>query len=144
MPLEPYDPAAHYDLIAGWWRAHDDSVCLPADVLPPTGVVVLEGGSPIAASFLYLTNANAAHLAFTVTAPGLRPMRAVRAARQAIAGAIVLGRRCGAKMIWSTTDNAVIDRLAVREGFRRATPHHNHFLLLDSTLSSDLLGKDET
>lgn len=140
MRPEPYDQAAHYGLIASWWKEHG-SEPLPADVLPPRGVVIVDGERPIAASFCYLMDGcSAAYIAFTVTEPNLRAALCVRAAQAAIEGAIEIARDAGCKMIWSATTNAVVDRIYTeRCGFTRSTPHQNYFQMLDPAVSHEML-----
>lgn len=128
----------HYPLVAAWWRARGNEA-LPADVLPPTGSVVIDWGCPIAASFCYISG-KVAFIAFTVARPDLPPRLAIRASTRAITDAIDLARTAGCTLMWSTTEHPVIDRIYRRStAFRRTTPHHNYFLIADDALSFDML-----
>lgn len=145
LELDPYPYAVfmHYDTIAAWWKARGDT-CLPEDVLPATGAVVTRDGEPIAACYLWLTNAYAAYIAFPVTAPGLSPRVALRAVEMAVDGAIACARKEGCKMIWGAAENRGVDRIFQRKGLVRTSPPlHNYFMLLDPSISSDMLVGDE-
>lgn len=139
---EAYDPAKHYRPLASWWEARGDK-CLPADVLPPTGTVVTRDGAPIAACIVWLTNAKAAHIAFPVTAPGLKPREALRALTVCVEGSIEIARKAGCTMIWGSAENRGVDRIFQRAGLIRTTPLHSYFMLLDPAVSHDMLvGED--
>jgi len=144
LRLEPYEASKHYALIASWWRAQADAKCLPSDALPPTGVIVTRDGRPIAACFVYLcTGTTAAYLAFPVCAPALRAGVSLPAIKLAVRGALDLARHAGCKLVWSATENMMIDRTLARVGFTRTTPHHNYFMLLDQAVSHDMLVGDD-
>ena len=137
-----YDAARDYPLIASWWEARGNE-CLPADVLPPTASLVMLRGKPVAACFIWLTNAKAAYLAFPVSAPELVSHAAYRAVGLAIEGAIGIAREAGCQMIWAATSSRSIDRLYDRAGLTRSSPHTNFFMLLGREgLSSDMLTED--
>jgi hypothetical protein len=139
--IKRYDAARHYPLIASWWEARGN-VCLPADVLPPTGSVAMVRGKPVAACFIWLTNAKAAYLAFPVNAPELSPRTAYRAVGLAIEDCVRIAREAGCEMIWAATSSRSIDRLYDRCGLTRSSPHTNFFMLLDQGMSHDMLTED--
>ena len=137
--IKRYDVKQHYSLIASWWKARDNE-CLPSDVLPPTASLVMQGGKPVAACFIWLTNAKAAYLAFPFSAPELSAHAAYRAVGLAIDGAIAIAREAGCQMIWAATSSRSIDRLYDRAGLTRSSPHTNFFMLMgQDSLSSDML-----
>src|SRR5258707_1169109 len=138
LRLQRYAAARHYALITSWWKARG-SECLPADILPPTASLVVQGAKPVAACFIWLTNARAAYLAFPVSAPELSPHTAYRAVGMAIDGAIAIGREAGCHMIWAATASRSVDRLYSRAGLVRSSPHTNFFMLTRPELSSDML-----
>jgi hypothetical protein len=138
MQLEDYDAARHYGIFAQWWRARGDE-CLPADVLPPTGVVVTRDGEAIAACLVWLTNAKTAHVAFPIDAPGLSPIAAYKAISMAIDGVIALAFRSGCKMIWASAENRGVDRIFKRAGLIRTTPLNSYFMFSDPTIRNDIL-----
>ena len=138
LRLQRYDAVRHYALIASWWKAHG-SDCLPADVVPPTASLAVRRGKPVAACFIYLTNASCAYLAFPVSAPELSPHAAFRAVGLAIDGAIAIGREAGCQMIWAATTSRTVDRLFGRAGMTRSSPHTCFFMLTKPELSSDML-----
>jgi len=136
---EAYEAAQHYQHIAAWWAVRG-SACLPVNVLPPTGSVVIRGDDEaVAACLIWLTNAHAAYLAFPVSAPDLEPRLAYRAVGLAIEGALTVGRDAGCRMIWATTASRGIDRLYARAGLVRTSPQGNFFMLIGSSLSADML-----
>jgi len=140
LRLEPYEADKHYPLIAAWWQGHDNA-CLPVDCLPKTGAIaVSDNDGPVAASFCFLSNSAVAFLAFPICQPGLPARTALKALAIAINGAVAIARVSGAKMIWSTTENGVVDHVYTKvAGFKRSTPHTNYFLLLDPTICPDML-----
>jgi len=141
LRLKRYDAARHYSLVASWWKARGNE-CLPADVLPPTASLAMLGGKPVAACFIWLTNAKAAYLAFPVSAPELAPHTAYRAVGLAIEGALEIAREAGCQMIWAATSSRSIDRLYDRAGLTRSSPHSNFFMLMGQDISSDMLTED--
>jgi len=141
LRLKRYDAARHYSLVASWWKARGNE-CLPADVLPPTASLAMLGGKPVAACFIWLTNAKAAYLAFPVSAPELVPHTAYRAVGLAIEGALEIAREAGCQMIWAATSSRSIDRLYDRAGLTRSSPHSNFFMLMGQDISSDMLTED--
>jgi hypothetical protein len=142
LRVKRYDAARDYPLIASWWAARDN-VCLPADVLPPTACLTVNGrGTPVAACFIWLTNAKAAYLAFPVSAPELAAHTAYRAVGLAIDGALEIAREAGCQMIWAATSSRSIDRLYDRAGLTRSSPHSNFFMLMGSGMSSDMLTEE--
>lgn len=142
LQLKRYNAARHYPLIASWWEARGN-VCLPVDVLPPTGCLAVSGdATPIAACFVWLTNARAAYLAFPVSAPGLESRTAHRAISRAIDGALRIARDAGCQMIWAATSSRSIDRLYDRAGLVRTSAHSNFFMLIEPGMSSDMLTEE--
>lgn len=143
LRLEPYDPARHYADVASWWAARGDK-CLPADVLPPTGAVAYDGEEVVAACSLWLTNAKAAHLAFPIVKPDLRPIIAFRAVELVVAECIAIAQRHDVTMIWGTAEHQGVDRIFTRAGLSRVTPQLNsYFLFLKPEVSHDILVGEE-
>lgn len=138
LRLESYDAQRHYPLIASWWKARG-SASLPAGVLPPTGSITMQGSTPVAACLVWLTNAQAAYLAFPVSAPELDARTAYRAVSLAIEGAIAIAREAGCQMIWATTASRGIDRLYGRAGLTRTSQQGNYFMLIGEGASPDML-----
>ena len=82
MIARPYSPL-DWDVIAPWFEARPGWVAKDlALLLPPNAWVVEDGGVPIAACWLYLTDANVALLEWSVTRPGtgLKGLRALELA----------------------------------------------------------------
>jgi hypothetical protein len=68
--IRAYD-AGDFDLVTGWWLAHDGQR-RPEAILPKCGVVCLMNGKPVAALFLHMDNSCGMCLAeHAVSAPGL-------------------------------------------------------------------------
>lgn len=132
-----YQPV-DYQFVADWWKAHG-SEALPADVLPPTGVIVTRDGQPIAASFCYLSNARAAYVDFTVAKPGLPAILSLRAAQRAVEGAVAIAREAKCLMVWTLTAHRAIQRIYADMGFKPTSPQQHYYLLLDQSVSPDML-----
>lgn len=143
LRLEPYKAKQHYDIIAAWWKARD-SEALPVDVLPDTGAVVTRDGDMLAYTACFLANAKFGFVAFTIAKPDLSMRETIEACALAVNGAISMAKLKGCKVIWSTTENQFLDRLYLHHtAFKRTTPHHNYYALLDPDLSIDMLDGEE-
>lgn len=139
LRLEPYRREEHYRLLQEWWRARGDE-CLPADVLPETGSVAVSSRGPIAICSIWLTNSRMAHLAFPIAAPDIPLLEAYRAVEMVIQGSVEIAREAGYRAIWATAENRGVDRiLTKRAGFVRASPINSYYLLIDKTVSPDIL-----
>lgn len=142
LRLEPYNADKHYATLAAWWRARGD-VCLPADVLPPTGAVVTRDGEPIAICAVWLSNARMGYVAFPITAPDLTPRVAYAAVEMSIKGAVDIAKLAGCRLIWGAAENRGVDRILRKVGFTQTTPLNNYFIALDPAINHDtLVGKD--
>ena len=83
--VEPDDHA----FLREWWEAHAPGTEFPVGILPPLGVLVVDGDGPVAALWCYESyGVGVAFLEFAVSRPGLSAAAAA-AAFQAAADACV-------------------------------------------------------
>ena len=87
--------------IKKWWEAWPEWVSPADDFLPETGVVVESNGKPVAAGFIYLTNAKVALLEWIVSDPEYREKNRKQALELLITGAEGIIKDLGYKYSFS-------------------------------------------
>lgn len=111
-----------YQALRGWWHGHGQP-SVPKSVLPECGVVVVEGKKRLAAVWLYMDNTRAiGWLAWLVTNPGISPMLAAKAIKEALGASEAVARSQNRKLLFTMTERASLGRLFQREGF---VPNHS-------------------
>jgi hypothetical protein len=80
MTTRLIDNLADYPIVSPWWVAHQ-GVTVPANILPPVGVMVVDdNGAPMAAAWLYMAvGVGVAWMSWSVTNPSLPAQQRVRA-----------------------------------------------------------------
>lgn len=72
MTIIPYSPEQHGELVSAWWRSHRGTA-LQVNMLPPAGVVAVDGHGPCAALWLHLSvGVGVGFLENPVSRPGMR------------------------------------------------------------------------
>ena len=87
--------------IRKWWEAWPEWVSPADDFLPETGVVVESNSKPVAAGFIYLTNAKVALLEWIVSDPEYREKNRKQALELLITGAEGIIKDLGYKYSFS-------------------------------------------
>lgn len=113
---------ADYEIAHEWWRAHGRGH-LEQYMLSPLGLVVEDGGVPIAMGFVYFTNSFFSQLGWCVTKPGLGPKARTAALVRLYLSAENLARLHGYKAIQMLSDQPTLTKLALGCGWTKMTPH---------------------
>jgi len=87
--------------IRKWWEAWPEWVSPTDDFLPETGVVVENNNKPVAAGFIYLTNAKVALLEWIISDPEYREGNRKQALELLITGAEEIIKDLGYKYSFS-------------------------------------------
>ena len=87
--------------IKKWWEAWPEWVSPSDDFLPETGVVVENNNKPVAAGFIYLTNAKVALLEWIISDPEYREDNRKQALELLITGAEEIIKDLGYKYSFS-------------------------------------------
>ncbi len=87
--------------IRKWWEAWPEWVSPTDDFLPETGVVVENNNKPVAAGFIYLTNAKVALLEWIISDPEYREDNRKQALELLITGAEEIIKDLGYKYSFS-------------------------------------------
>lgn len=116
--IVPYDAAVHFEFISKWWELYYGKIDMPVDCVPPTGAVAMWKGKPVAAAFIYQTNAKMAMIHLPVVDPELGAGRRVFFLRSVIDGAIEMAKAWldGKGFIWCCTDHSVVARVYRERG----------------------------
>lgn len=129
--METVRPITSDDLatIREWWL-HRDEGTMPAEILPPDGVVAVDaGGEMLAAGWAYFpAGAAVVMLDWFVVRPGMRARDTRRALRAVLAALEGLARRAGAKWVMGATAFRAFAREAEACGFSEAGPPCIHLV----------------
>lgn len=98
------DLEQHYPLIAGWWAKHQWAI-IPKECLPQTGLIAVQGETPLAAAFLYRTDSAMGWLEFMVTNPDANPITRARGLKEVIKRLSSEAPHLGIKCLFSSTVN---------------------------------------
>lgn len=121
--LAPYREAEHYPLLTQWWAGHGVPA-VPPRWLSPLGVVAYdgppsEGGTALAACFLYPTIAPAVGMMEQLVSNPAAPKRLQARALDAVMHELLeIGRANGMELVTAMTERPHVERRAARHGFK--------------------------
>jgi hypothetical protein len=113
-----------YIKIIPWWTFRQKAV-VASEYLPETGILVESDlGEPLAASWLYVTNSNAALIDWTMTNPDAPIRERSKAVKVAISALESLARDLGIRCVFGISGSRGLARTMERLGyFRSRLPH---------------------
>tara|TARA_Y100000361_G_scaffold129042_1_gene124273 strand:- start:98 stop:562 length:465 start_codon:yes stop_codon:yes gene_type:complete len=124
-----------YDTLVKWWNDWNFGV-VPKECLPPDGIIVEVGGTPICAGGLYIgVGTQFAFMEWIVTDKTADKRQVHKALKLCVDGLVELAKTKGMKLIYTATKE--------RELHKRYTKYHD-FLLAETnvhTFLRDLDGK---
>lgn len=116
MTVREYNPETDAAMISTWWF-HRHGEEFPVALLPPVGVVVLEGTQAVAALWLYMTvGKGVAFPEWPVGLPGRTQKQAAEAFALALEAAETIGRAHGYNVFLVNTLPSIA-RVLKREGY---------------------------
>ena len=122
-----YDPETHFGIINDWIKARgagDDGI--PAELLPPVGVVVEIDGEPAACCFAFMAvGVGAAFLEFAISRPGMALTDSKRCLVHAVEALEACLRELDYSVVFVTTRPGMAATLGEHLGY--------HFLERNST-----------
>ncbi len=122
LTYELYEQRKHFPIVYGWWKAHRDG---PIDIgsLGATGVVAYDGETPIAATWLFLTNSQVACMGWTVSNPGAEIMVISAALMGLHLHCEDICSKNGYTRILGFSSSSGLTKMMEREGFVKLVTH---------------------
>lgn len=106
-----------YATVRPWWAEHGEAA-VPENVLPELGVVIEDGGAPVAVAWLYLDTTRAlAWVAYPLTRGGLAPFDAQGALAGLLGACEAAARDRGRGVLILCTDKRSLHRLSIDAGY---------------------------
>lgn len=121
MRTEKYTPEL-YPMVAEWWAAYGKRAP-EADRLSDLGIVICKGETPVAMTWVYLSNSKTAQVGFTVSNPKSGPVEKVIAVSLAIHQAAHVLEAAGYKYVHSFSDEPGLTRIMQSAGFTQLSEH---------------------
>ena len=133
IELRNYDEQSDYRLAQKWWMQYNTAY-LERHLLPPTGLVAMKEGQPIAMVWIYLSNSKVAQVAWMVSDPNIGPKLKVAAMVKMMDMAEGLARSNGYKSVQIFSDRSAWSKVSQGLGFTKMRPHE---FLVKSILPDD-------
>jgi hypothetical protein len=112
-----FDLLKHYGSICDWWRRQGWEP-IPLDMLPKTGLVVEEKGLPLAAGFLYSSDANISWFEFMVTNPDTEKRVNLKAINLLVESILKRSKEMGYPLCFTSTIRPGLVRIYKKHGFQ--------------------------
>jgi len=126
MRIEPFKAEKHYEILAGWWRAHEWPA-IPVESLPRDGgYLIYMDTMPICSGFLYKTNSNLCWLEWLLKNPKCDKIY-TDAALDILIDALLLHAPKGAAVFTSTNKETLAMRFK-KHGFGVTDKNVTHMI----------------
>lgn len=122
----PYQPENHATL-AQWWIHHGWPV-MPEDHLPPTGVVIWNDSTPLAAGFIYKTNSKFALFEWVVSNPQSTKSERSEALDLLFKSINTLAKELEISTLFSTTSHKGLIERYKQNGFTVGDPNSTNLI----------------
>jgi hypothetical protein len=115
--------------VNAWWDARDEGT-MPAGVLPPCGVLVVDGETPVAAAWMYRPEGcKVGMIDWLVARPGMDAPITRKACRLAFTFLTMEAKRAGLSYLFASVSRAGMEQEALAVGFHVASTHNTHLVL---------------
>lgn len=120
--VEEFILKKHFPMICKWWDSYNQSELSP-NLFFTKGLILMESGLPIAASWIYETNTSSCQVGWTIVNPQLGPKKKLFALNRILDHIISLAQSMGYEFIQSFSNKSALTKLMQRKGFQLLQPH---------------------